>query len=295
MANNNKHGLGRGLGALFGEENLNLNLENLRADEQKDLKIVPLSSIEPGVCQPRKEFNAEAISALAESIKDKGVLQPILVRRHNEKYEIIAGERRFRAAKLAGLTQIPVIEKKLADNEALEIGLIENIMRQDLTDLEEAAGLRQLQENFSYTQENLAKVVGKSRSYVTNCLRLLTLPDSVKKLMNENQLSAGHARLLVGLEKAEQAAARIVEKGMSVRQAEEWINQLKMRTKTHSGSKIKNAEKSEDMELSTIENDLSQKFKSKVKIITGQNGKGKIIFSYNDFSELENIIEKLEQ
>ena len=220
MSAANKHGLGRGLGALLGDMDLDL---DLNSSDKGAIKSVKLNQIVAGRYQPRQQFDEEAINALAKSVKEKGILQPILVRKQNDKYEIIAGERRYRAALQAGLTEVPVIEKAMADNEALEIALIENIVRQDLTPLEEAKGFEQLMREFAYTQEKLSEVVGKSRSYIANTLRLLNLPDGVKSLLNQGKLTAGHARCLIGLQDAEELASKIVAEGLNVRQVEAMV------------------------------------------------------------------------
>lgn len=294
MAAANKHGLGRGLGALFGDEDLNLDMENLTMGTDKSgIIMVKTADLIPGKYQPRKDFNDEAIASLADSVKEKGILQPILVRRHADKYEIIAGERRFRAAKKAGLADVPVIIKEMSDNEVLEVALIENIVRQNLTALEEAAGLQQLMTTFSYTQDKLAKAVSKSRSYIANSLRLLQLPEDVKILLNEGKISAGHARTLVGLENAADLAHKIADEGLNVRQTEDLISALKQPEKTKTLNKRKINLK--DTELQAIENNLAQKFGCKVQINNGAKGKGKVVLSYSDLSQLENILEILEK
>ena len=288
MSSVNKHGLGRGLSALLGDEDLNLDLDFLE-DEKNGLKMIKIVELHAGKFQPRKNFDEEQIKSLAESIKEKGILQPLLVRKDFEGYEIIAGERRYRAAILAGVSEVPVIEKELSDVETLEIALIENIVRQDLNDIEEALGFANLIDNFSYTQEKIAQTVGKSRSYVANSFRLLTLSDEIKYLLNENLISAGHARCLIGCENALFIAQKIVEEGLNVRQTEELVAQLKNPERKH--EKIK---KVKDTDLVAIEKNLTKKIGLKVQINTGKNGKGKVILNYKDLSELENIINKLE-
>lgn len=292
MSAANKHGLGRGLGALLGDMDLDL---DLNSSDKGAIKSVKLNQIVAGRYQPRQQFDEEAINALAKSVKEKGILQPILVRKQNDKYEIIAGERRYRAALQAGLTEVPVIEKAMADNEALEIALIENIVRQDLTPLEEAKGFEQLMQKFAYTQEKLSEVVGKSRSYIANTLRLLNLPDGVKSLLNQGKLTAGHARCLIGLQDAEELASKIVAEGLNVRQVEAMVSEnknsspeAKKRPLNQNSSKIK------DSELAAIENELSSKLGAKVQINNTKNGKGKIVISYNNLSELEDLLEKFE-
>lgn len=292
MSAANKRGLGRGLGALLGDMDLDL---DLNSSDKGAIKSVKLNQIVAGRYQPRQQFDEEAINALAKSVKEKGILQPILVRKQNDKYEIIAGERRYRAALQAGLTEVPVIEKAMADNEALEIALIENIVRQDLTPLEEAKGFEQLMREFAYTQEKLSEVVGKSRSYIANTLRLLNLPDGVKSLLNQGKLTAGHARCLIGLQDAEELASKIVAEGLNVRQVEAMVSEnknsspeAKKRPLNQNSSKIK------DSELAAIENELSSKLGAKVQINNTKNGKGKIVISYNNLSELEDLLEKFE-
>ncbi len=293
MAANNKHGLGRGLGALFGDEDLNLDMNDVVTSERHTIKTIKIEDLIPGKYQPRQTFDASAINALADSIKEKGILQPILVRKSGGKYEIIAGERRYRAAKQVGLTEVPVIEKNLADNEVLEIALVENIVRQDLTALEEAAGFEQLIKKFSYTQEKLSEIIGKSRSYITNSLRLLSLPESVKALLNQQKLTAGHARALVGRTDAEQLAQKIITEGLNVRQVESLVSESKDSSPEPKKQPLR-TKPQKDADLSEIENSLSQKYGLKVQINTGKNGRGKIVLTYKDLSQLEKILEKLE-
>lgn len=289
MPASNKHGLGRGLGALFGEEDFSLNIDALTAEES-GIKQIALENIKPCAFQPRKTFKPESIAELAHSIKEKGVLQPILVRKlDNNKYEIVAGERRFRAAKEAGLKEIPVLEKDLKDNEVLEVALIENLVRQDLLPLEEARGLESLINKFQYTQEKLAQMLGKSRSAITNTLRLLSLPESVQKMLDDGRLSAGHARALVGRDNAAELAECVVREGLSVRQTEVLSAQPKEKKVPHKKTLPK------DKDLQTLEKELTQKLGTKVQIVVAEDGTGKIILSYNQPSELEKIIEKLEQ
>lgn len=295
MAVNNKHGLGRGLGALLGDDSLDLNIDDFSAEQKQSVKTLPLNKLVAGQFQPRQTFDDEAINALTQSVKEKGVLQPILVRKKGDMYEIIAGERRFRAAQNAGLTEVPVIEKNLADNEVLEVALVENIVRQNLTALEEAAGFDKLIKDFMYTQEKLSTVIGKSRSYIANTLRLLALPEGVKVLLNNGKLSAGHARALIGLEGAEELAQKIVAEGLNVRQVEELVAKLKDSSPEAKKVPLKSkAQKIKDSELIEIEKGLSSRFGVKVQINNSKNGKGKIVLSYNNLSELESLLEKFE-
>jgi ParB family transcriptional regulator, chromosome partitioning protein len=217
-----RQNLGRGLSALFGDTAD----DYAQLDKVRAAKTVPVEHLHPGRFQPRRVFNAEAISELAESIRQKGVLQPLLVRRdpnNPSEYEIIAGERRWRAAQQAQLHEVPVVIREFDDKDAAEIALVENIQRADLTALEEAEGYRRLIEEFSYTQEDLAKAVGKSRSHVANTMRLLVLPAGVRVLVDDGKLTAGHARTLINHPDAEHLARRMVDEGLTVRQAEKLV------------------------------------------------------------------------
>lgn len=300
-ANNKKFGLGRGLEALLGDEDINLDLDSETADvnslvenavfksEKNEVKV---SDVVPCSFQPRTEFDREALESLAQSIKEKGVLQPLLVRKKNDKYEIIAGERRWRAAQLAGLNEVPVIVKDLNDSETLEIALIENLQRENLSAIEEAEGLNRLMNEYAYTQEVIGKVIGKSRSYIANTLRLLGLPEEIKQQVKENKLSAGHARALIGCENAVELADKIIKEGLSVREAEALAANSK-------GINVKNImpkqPKPVDRDLEKIMADLEEKLKLKVKINAGKKGKGSITLHYNTPAELSSLLDILEQ
>ena len=300
-ANNKKFGLGPGLEALLGDEDINLDLDSETADvnslventvfksEKNEVKV---SDVVPCSFQPRTEFDREALESLAQSIKEKGVLQPLLVRKKNDKYEIIAGERRWRAAQLAGLNEVPVIVKDLNDSETLEIALIENLQRENLSAIEEAEGLNRLMNEYAYTQEVIGKVIGKSRSYIANTLRLLGLPEEIKQQVKENKLSAGHARALIGCENAVELADKIIKEGLSVREAEALAANSK-------GINVKNImpkqPKPVDRDLEKIMADLEEKLKLKVKINAGKKGKGSITLHYNTPAELSSLLDILEQ
>ena len=299
-ANNKKFGLGRGLEALLGDEDINLDLDSETADvnslventvfksEKNEVKV---SDVVPCSFQPRTEFDREALESLAQSIKEKGVLQPLLVRKKNDKYEIIAGERRWRAAQLAGLNEVPVIVKDLNDSETLEIALIENLQRENLSAIEEAEGLNRLMNEYAYTQEVIGKVIGKSRSYIANTLRLLGLPEEIKQQVKENKLSASHARALIGCENAVELADKIIKEGLSVREAEALAANSK-------GINVKNImpkqPKPVDRDLEKIMADLEEKLKLKVKINAGKKGKGSITLHYNTPAELSSLLDILE-
>ena len=218
-----RKGLGRGLSSLIGETKV----------EAKTNKL-PLSDISPNKFQPRKNFDEENLEDLKNSIKERGVIQPIIVRKSNEgnsKYQIIAGERRWLAAGRAGLHDIPVVVTEADDLKSLEFAIVENVQRHDLNPLEEAQGYKRLIDEFSYDQEKVSKFIGKSRSYITNSLRLLNLPDDVLKQIEQKKISAGHAKILVGLDNASFIAAKIIEKKLSVRQAENFVKIFKNKKK----------------------------------------------------------------
>lgn len=292
MSSNKKHGLGRGLEALLGEDDFVFNLDNINTDNQTSsdgIKIIKIENLMPSSYQPRQEFNEEALNALVESIKEKGVLQPLLVRKNGEKYEIIAGERRWRAAKQAGLNSVPVIEKDFNNKEVLEVALVENLLRENLSAIEEAEGFNRLIIEFSHTHEALSQIVGKSRSYITNTLRLLGLSDFIKEKIKNNELTAGHARALVGLDNADEIAKKIILKGLTVRQTEELVNNIKNNTQ-----KISHTIK-KDPNIKEIEKQLTKNIGMKVRINTKENDKGKITIEYKNPAELNTILEILEK
>ncbi len=292
MSINKKHGLGRGLEALLGEDDLSFNLDSINAGDVSEagIKTIRVDNLEPSKYQPRKEFNQDALDALVNSIKEKGVLQPLLVRKNGDKYEIIAGERRWRASKLAGLNEVPVIEKELDNQEVLEVALIENLLRENLTAIEEAEGFNRLINEFSHTHEALSQIIGKSRSYITNTLRLLSLPTSIQEMIKNNSLSAGHARALIGLDNAEEIAQKIIDKGLTVRQTEDLVNKIKNNALTQISKSIK-----KDPSLKELEKDLSKNIGMKVKINAGENDRGKITIEYKNPAELNQILEIFER
>lgn len=296
---NKKFGLGRGLEALLGDDDLNLNFENASPDidtlventvfKSENGREIAVDRIEPCEYQPRTEFDAEALQALSDSIKEKGVLQPLLLRQKGDKYQIVAGERRWRAAKMAGLNMVPAIVKKLSDQEALEIALIENLQRENLTAIEEAEGLNRLMTQYGYTQEILSKVIGKSRSYIANTLRLLSLPDSVQTAIKDHKISAGHARALVNSGQPEELAKQIIDDNLTVRQVEALAAKIKGKS-----PKIRIPQEL-DADLKKIIEDLHNRLKLKVKISAGKSGKGSVTLHYNNPAELSSILDLLEQ
>lgn len=291
MSTNKKHGLGRGLEALLGEDDLNFSLDNINTVEITDtgIKTLPIDKLAPSSYQPRTEFNKEALDALVTSVKEKGVLQPLLVRKQGEKYEIIAGERRWRAAKMAGLNEVPVIEKDLDNQEVLEVALVENLLRENLSAIEEAEGFNRLITEFSHTHEALSQIVGKSRSYITNTLRLLGLPADVQEMIKNNSITAGHARALIGMENAKEIADKIVSKGLTVRQTEDLVNSIKNKALQKIAKAVK-----KDPSIKELEKDLTKSIGLKVRINAGQNNSGKISIEYNNPAELNSILERLD-
>lgn len=278
--------LGRGLSSLLKEEVVPI-------EPSSGGNVLDIGQIEAGKYQPRKNFNPEKLQELANSIVNNGLVQPIIVNLGgNGKYQIIAGERRYRACKMAGLKEIPVIIKNLSDKEILEIALIENIQREELTAIEEAEGYEKLMNDFGYTQARLADAVGKSRSHVANLLRLNNLPDSIKLMINNGQLTMGHARCLIGLANAEELANKVVENDLNVRQTEELTRKIqasqtpkKQKIEGNSGSVI-----NDDFIL--LGQSLSEKYGVKVVVENSWNG-GKISFYYSNLEELDSILAKI--
>ena len=270
-----KKGLGRGLSSLIGETKV----------ETKINKLL-LSEIIPNKYQPRKNFDDENLNDLTNSIKERGVIQPIIVRKSsndNSKYEIIAGERRWLAARKAGLHDIPVVLTDVDDLKSLEFAIVENVQRHDLNPLEEAQGYKRLIDEFSYDQEKVSKFIGKSRSYITNSLRLLNLPQEVLKFVEEQKITAGHAKILVGLENAGFIANKIIEKKLSVRQTENFVKIFKKKP-----SSIKH---SRDPNIKNLESIISNKTGLNVLIKNNKKNKGTITFSYHDIEQLNKIID----
>ena len=286
LEENKKKSLGRGLEALLGEDILNDDLPTAQPSNYVNIKDIVI-----GPWQPRKDFNEESIKSLASSIKEKGVLQPLIVRHKGGQYELIAGERRLRASKEAGLTEVPVIVKDLSDNEVLEIALIENLLRENLSAIEEAAAYQSLIDNFAHTQEKVASIVGKSRSYIANTLRLLTLPDEVKALVSSGKLSAGHARCLVGLDNALALAEKIIKEDLNVRQVESLV----AKQKDASSSPTKKARPSKSTDVLEIEQNLNKNLGLRIKITPNKQGGGKVVLQYASVAELDMIINILEK
>jgi ParB family chromosome partitioning protein len=276
--------LGRGLSALLGEESE----DYAELDRVRLTKPVPIEFLSPSRFQPRHRFDEGEIQGLVESIRENGILQPILVRRvagAPERFEIVAGERRWRAAQTAKLHEVPVIIKDLSDGDALEIALVENLQRQDLTPVEEAEGFRRLMEEFTHTQEGLAKAVGRSRSHIANTVRLLALPDSVKDMLENGRLSAGHGRALLGAADPVARAREVVARGLNVRQTEHLVRAEKAPPR-------KTARPEKDTDTLALEKEISRLLGLKVSISHRQRG-GTVTIRYKTLEQLDGVLQRL--
>jgi ParB family chromosome partitioning protein len=274
----NKRGLGRGLDALLGDVSVK--------EEKHHLHLLPIEYLQRGRYQPRQDINPEKLQELADSIKAQGIIQPIIVRQLSyEKYEIIAGERRWRAAQLAGLTQVPIVVKEMDDRSAMAVALIENIQREDLNPLEEAEALKRLLDEFEMTHQHVADAVGKSRTTITNLLRLIDLHPEVKKLLVSSQLEMGHARALLSLDGPNQVAAanKVVKEGLTVRATERLVREF------HSDPKIQKI-KTIDKDTLRLQESLTASLGAKVVIDHKENGSGKLVIAYTSLDELDGII-----
>ena len=278
-SNKIKKGLGRGLSSLIGET---------KVESQKNQ--LSISDLVPNKYQPRKIFDEDNLKDLTNSIKERGILQPIIVRKSNNdgsKFEIIAGERRWLAAQRAGLHNVPVVITEADDLKSLEFAIVENVQRHDLNPLEEAQGYKRLIEEFSYDQEKVSKFIGKSRSHIANAMRLLTLPEEVISLIETKKLTAGHAKILVGLENAIFVAKKIIEKKLSVRKAEYFVKLFK--------SKKLKSHNLKDINIRDLEMSVSNKIGLNVSIQNKKNNKGKISFEYRDLDQLNKIIDLIKR
>ena len=284
-----RKGLGKGLGALF--EDVNIDSTEIEGSEanKEDINFIEIDEIAPNESQPRKTFNKEKLEELARSIKTHGVIQPIVVRKQGSHYEVVAGERRWRAARIAGLSEVPCIVRELTDEQNMLVAIIENVQREDLNPIEEARGIRAMIEDYELTQDEVAKAVSKSRPYITNALRMLKLPDAVLDMVSAGKLSAGHARAILSAKEEEQTeiAKHVETKGLSVREAEKLSKKgLNFDRKKPGKHPTKNAA------VKQIESELSSVLGTKVNL--SQNGnKGKIEIEYYSREELEGLIEAL--
>ena len=279
-----KRGLNRGLDALLG--NVSDKEEFREIGEGHQLHTLPIEYLQRGKYQPRMDMNPEKLQELADSIKAQGIIQPIVVRNIAfEKYEIVAGERRWRAAQLAGLQQVPIVIKEIDDHTAMAIALIENIQREDLNPLEEAEALKRLLEEFEMTHQQVADAIGKSRTTVTNLLRLIDLNLEVKKLLINRQLEMGHARALLSLDSSKQLAVanKIVRDGLTVRAAERFVKEALAAPKIIKAKEI-------DKDTLRLQEDLTEKLGAKVFIEHKENGSGKLVISYSSLEELDGIL-----
>ena len=274
-SNKIKKGLGRGLSSLIGETKAEVNINKVSISELVSNKF-----------QPRKIFDEDSLQDLTNSIKERGIIQPIVVRKSSEdssKYEIIAGERRWLAAQKAGLHEVPVVITDVDDLKSLEFAIVENVQRNDLNAIEEAQGYQSLITEFSYDQEKVAQFIGKSRSHIANFLRLLSLPDKVLRLIKTKKLTPGHAKILVGLNNAEFVANKIVEKNLSVRQAENFVKIFKI--------KKQSPKRSKDANLQALESSIIEKIGLNVLIKNKKNNTGTLVLEYKDLDQLNKIIE----
>ncbi len=272
-----KKGLGRGLSSLIGEGKVSSKTK------------ASISDLKRNKYQPRKKFDETSLNELSESIKSRGIIQPIIVRdsNGNSKYEIIAGERRWLAAQKAGLHEVPIVVIEADDKKALEFGIVENVQRHDLNAIEEAEGYKRLIDEFSYDQEQVAKFIGKSRSHITNSLRLLSLPPEVVEFVKENKISPGHAKILVGLENCLLISKKIISKKLSVRQTESLVRAYKIPSKK--------LMKNKDPNIRILEQNLMEKIGMNVEIKNKKNNKGSIIFNYKELDQLNRIIESVKK
>lgn len=283
-----KKGLGKGLDSMIPEKKTKAEMKEV---QDKALSEIKISEIDPNMGQPRKSFNEDELLELAESIKIHGVIQPIILTKRGKRYEIIAGERRWRASKLAGLTKIPAVIREYTDKEIMEVSLIENIQRQDLNPIEEAVAFKNLIDEYKMKQDDLAERVSKSRSAITNALRLLKLDDKVKAMLAEGLISTGHARAILAVEdknKQQILATRIFDEKLSVRETEKLVKQI-----LENKESKKEEKSSEKLIYKKLEDSLKSIIGSKVSIKSKDNGKGKIEIDYYSIEELDRITELL--
>jgi len=301
-----KRGLGRGLDALLGGsmketrpvENDEVNSTDHHSPVNKSLSTLPIDLIQRGKYQPRRNFDQDKLQELADSIASQGVIQPIVVRAiDDERYEIIAGERRWRASQLAGLQEIPVVVQQVDDQTAMAMALIENIQRDDLNPLEEATALQRLLEEFGLTHQQIAKAVGKSRTTVTNFLRLLELAEDVKQMLQLHQLDMGHAKALLGLQESDQikAAREVVDNGLSVRETEKLVRRIQGIEEKPAKTPEKNTTVQKvDPDVLRLQDSLCEKLGAKVEIKQASSGKGQLVIAYNSLDELDGILDHIQ-
>ena len=294
--NERKKGLGRGLSSFLDVDGFNDIVER-KKDEEKGKGIsnnssyLPIEHLVPNLNQPRKDFSSDELNSLASSIEETGIIQPILVRKNNDIYEIVAGERRWRAAQIAKIHEVPVLIKELTDEEVVKISIIENIQRVDLNPIEEANSYKQLIQDFGYTQEKVSESLGKSRSYIANSLRLLSLPESIIIFLKEGKLTTGHARALVGVKNSEFLARKIIEESLSVRDIENIVKKGISRSDIilKKGTSLK-----KDVDTLNLEQDLKLALGLKTSIDHNENsGGGRIVIKYRDLEQLDIFCSKI--
>jgi len=294
--NERKKGLGRGLSSFLDVDGFD-EIVKRKKDEDKgkgssnNLSYLPIESLFPNLKQPRKDFSTDELNSLASSIEETGIIQPILVRKNNDIYEIVAGERRWRAAQIAKIHEVPVLIKELTDEEVVKISIIENIQRVDLNPIEEANSFKQLIQDFGYTQEKVSASLGKSRSYIANSLRLLSLPESIIMFLKEGKLTSGHARALVGVKNSEFLARKIIEESLSVRDIENIVKKGISRSDNiiKKGTSLK-----KDVDTLNLEQDLKLALGLKTTIDHNENsGGGRIVIKYKDLEQLDIFCSKI--
>jgi ParB family chromosome partitioning protein len=291
---NKSRGLGRGLSALMADVSASVEVQEGALARRADL-LVPIERIRPNANQPRRSFEETALAELAASIREKGIIQPLIVRadpQQNGHFEIVAGERRWRAAQIANLHEVPILIREFDDSEVLEVAIIENIQRADLNAIDEAAGYRQLMDRFGHTQEHLGNALGKSRSHIANLLRLLTLPEDVQSYVVDGRLSAGHARALVGHNRASDLARVIIQKKLSVREAEALAR--KKTTEKSAPRSAKGGDQTKDADTVQIERELSAAIGMRVTIDhSAEIGEGKLSVHYRTLAQLDDLLRAL--
>lgn len=292
MSDKKNRGLGRGLSALMADVDLSNTSDETNPVERLDV-LIPIEKIRPNPDQPRRRFDKQALDDLAQSIQEKGIIQPLILRvspNEDDQYQIVAGERRWRAAQMARLHEVPAVIRTYNDDEVLQVAIIENIQRSDLDPIEEAAGYRQLMDRYDHSQEQLATILGKSRSHLANQLRLLNLPDQVQTMVAEGKLSAGHARTLVGNDDALSLAKKIVSAGLSVRDAEKLAQSAKSDT-----NRLKpNKKPTKDADTAQLEAELAASLKMKVEIAQSSKGEnGKLVLHYRNLTQLDDLLRAL--
>ena len=290
----NKKSLGRGLSSLLSDNNIELNVSHENHSDEKgntverkgSLSLIPIEKIIPNKNQPRKTFGEEELNDLVLSIKSKGLLQPIIVREKGQFYEIVAGERRWRASQLAQIHEIPALIKELSEAEVLEIAIIENIQRANLNPYEEALGYKELLETYNYTHEELANNLGKSRTYISNSTRLLNLPNGVLEFLRDGVLTIGHARALINVKTALEIAQTVVQKGLSVRETESIVRKI---SNSHTKESVNKKERDPDTEI--LERELSAELGFPVSILHTRNEqKGRMVLNYKTLDDLDRVI-----